>query len=119
MRYWLYLFLAILAEVIGTLSMKYASVTGSFWGHISMYIMITCSYFLLSKAVQKIALGIAYALWEGIGVLFITFFSVFWFDESMSILKAVGLTTLLFGIILLKSGTKTPANKQGGSHAIA
>lgn len=119
MLYWLCLFLAILSEVIGTLSMKYASVTGSPWGHILMYFMITCSYFLLSKAIQKIALGIAYALWEGIGVLFITTFSVIWFDESITVLKVAGLATLLLGILLLKSGTKPPVKKQGEQHATA
>ncbi|MCO9667080.1 multidrug transporter subunit MdtJ, partial [Salmonella enterica subsp. enterica serovar Montevideo] len=41
-----------------------------------MLVMITLSYIFLSFAVKKIALGVAYALWEGIGILFITIFSV-------------------------------------------
>lgn len=116
MIYWLYLLLAISAEIIGTLSMKHASTTGEFSGYLSMYIMISCSYFLLSKAVQKIDLGVAYALWEGTGLLLITFFSVMLFDEPISMLKAVGLVILLSGIMLVKSGT---SQKSGGKRATA
>lgn len=44
--------------------MKYASVSGEMTGHIVMYFMITGSYVMLSLAVKKVALGVAYALWE-------------------------------------------------------
>ncbi|MGT9449089.1 SMR family transporter [Escherichia coli] len=47
-----------------------------------------------------------YALWEGIGILFITLFSVLLFDESLSLMKIAGLTTLVAGIVLIKSGTR-------------
>lgn len=82
MIYWIFLGLAIIAEIIGTLSMKYASVSGEMTGHIVMYFMITGSYVMLSLAVKKVALGVAYALWEGIGILIITYFQcdVVWRD---------------------------------------
>ncbi|MDM7359452.1 multidrug/spermidine efflux SMR transporter subunit MdtJ, partial [Klebsiella pneumoniae] len=69
-------------------------------------------------AVKKIALGVAYALWEGIGILLITLFSVLLFDESLSLLKIAGLTTLVIGIVLIKSGTqKKASSKQEVAHA--
>lgn len=52
------------------------------------------------------ALGVAYALWEGIGIVIITTFSVLWFGESLSPLKLGGLAMLIAGITLIKSGTK-------------
>ncbi|MGJ3348738.1 multidrug/spermidine efflux SMR transporter subunit MdtJ [Morganella morganii] len=112
MIYWMFLGLAIITEVIGTLSMKYASVSGGSAGMIVMYIMIASSYILLSMAVKKVALGVAYALWEGIGILFITAFSVMWFHESLSPLKLGGLTLLIAGITLIKYGTKKVQKKQ-------
>lgn len=126
MIYWIFLGLAIVAEIIGTLSMKYASVSGEMAGHIVMYFMITGSYILLALAVKKVALGVAYALWEGIGILIITVFSVLWFDESLSPLKIAGLVTLIGGIIMLvKSGTRkpkkpsSPRKNSGDQHATA
>ncbi|EFE95015.1 multidrug/spermidine efflux SMR transporter subunit MdtJ [Serratia odorifera] len=122
MIYWIFLGMAIVAEIIGTLSMKYASVTDSITGHLVMYVMITTSYVLLSLAIKRVALGVAYALWEGIGILFITLFSVMWFDEPISALKVAGLAILIVGILLVKSGTRKAtdsANARGDHHATA
>lgn len=80
--YWILLGLAIATEITGTLSMKWASVSEGNGGFILMLVMISLSYIFLSFAVKKIALGVAYALWEGIGILFITLFSVLLFDEK-------------------------------------
>jgi spermidine export protein MdtJ len=91
--YWILLGLAIATEITGTLSMKWASVSEGNGGFILMLVMISLSYIFLSFAVKKIALGVAYALWEGIGILFITLFSVLLFDESLSLMKIAGLTT--------------------------
>ena len=68
MFYWILLGLAIAAEITGTLSMKWASVGHGNSGFILMLVMIALSYIFLSFAVKKIALGVAYALWEGIGI---------------------------------------------------
>lgn len=65
MFYWILLGLAIAAEITGTLSMKWASVGHGNSGFILMLVMIALSYIFLSFAVKKIALGVAYALWEG------------------------------------------------------
>lgn len=119
MIYWVFLVCAIAAEIIGTLSMKYASINDSSLGHLVMYGMIALSYLLLSIAIKRVALGVAYALWEGIGILLITLFSVMLFDESLSVLKALGLAILLVGILLVKSGVrKAPAtySTRGNHH---
>jgi spermidine export protein MdtJ len=66
-----------------------------------------CAFlYILAFAVKKIALGVAYALWEGIGILLITLFSVLLFDEALSLVKMAGLATLVVGIVLIKSGTQ-------------
>lgn len=75
-----------------------------------LYISLICG--------KKIALGVAYALWEGIGILIITLFSVMLFDETLSTMKIAGLTTLVAGIVLIKSGTrKSKKQKNEVTHA--
>ena len=92
--------------------------SGGHTGFILMLAMIALSYIFLAFAVKKIALGVAYALWEGIGILLITLFSVLLFDESLSLLKIAGLTTLVIGIVLIKSATqKKASSKQEVAHA--
>ncbi|HCW98911.1 MULTISPECIES: multidrug/spermidine efflux SMR transporter subunit MdtJ [Pantoea] len=102
---WVLLLLAIFSEIIGTLAMKWSSVDESGTGYLIMLVMIACSYIFLSFAVKKIALGVAYALWEGIGIVLITIFSVQMFDEPLSLMKIAGLTVLIVGIMLIKTGT--------------
>ncbi|WP_312227457.1 multidrug/spermidine efflux SMR transporter subunit MdtJ [Pseudescherichia sp.] len=114
MRYWILLVLAIAAEITGTLSMKWASVNNDTAGFIFMLMMIALSYIFLSFAVKRIALGVAYAIWEGLGILFITLFSVMLFDETLSTMKIVGLLTLVTGVALIKSGTQARKEQQHG-----
>ncbi|MGP1939077.1 MAG: multidrug/spermidine efflux SMR transporter subunit MdtJ [Arsenophonus sp. ET-DL9-MAG3] len=106
MIYWIFLLLAIITEVIGTLLMKYFSISGDIIGLFVMYFMISSSYILLAIAIKKVDLGIAYALWEGIGIIFITVFSILLFNESLSLMKIIGIVLLIIGISLIKSGTK-------------
>jgi hypothetical protein len=47
-----------------------------------------------------------------IGILLITLFSVLIFDETLTTMKVAGLTTLVAGIVLIKSGTRKPANSR-------
>lgn len=116
MLYWLLLALAIVFEITGTLAMKWASLNDHTTGYFFMLAMIAFSYITLCFAVKKIALGVAYAIWEGIGILFITLFSVILFEESLSLLKVAGLVTLVTGIALMKSGT---ISGKEASHATA
>lgn len=54
MFYWILLALAIVAEITGTLSMKWASVSGGHTGYILMLAMIALSYIFLAFAVKKL-----------------------------------------------------------------
>lgn len=112
MKYWILLLFAILAEVIGTLSMKWAAVYQQPIGYILMLIMIGISYLLLALAIKKIALGVAYAIWEGIGIFLITLCSVVFFDEAISLTKILGLIAIIIGISLIKTGTKSAKERR-------
>ncbi|MBW1254364.1 multidrug/spermidine efflux SMR transporter subunit MdtJ [Pantoea allii] len=105
MRAWGLLALAIVTEIIGTLTMKWSSLNQSQTGYVIMLGMIACSYLFLSFAIKRIALGVAYALWEGVGIMLITVFSVQLFDETLSLMKVCGLFTLVVGILLMKAGS--------------
>ena len=117
MRSWIYLLLAIGAEVIGTTSMKLAATHAPVAGMLLMYGMIGLSYFFLALAVKRVPVGVAYALWEGIGIVLITAVSVAWLGESIGLYKAVALGVMIAGILLIKSGTRnasgTPAQPRG------
>ncbi|CAN7394909.1 SMR family transporter [Pararhizobium sp. LjRoot235] len=101
---WVFLALAITTEVIGLTVMKAASSGGGAWGYAVMYVSIALSYVFLAKAVKKIAVGIAYAIWEGSGIALITLVSVFIFDHVLSNQEMIGLMMAVGGIILINAG---------------
>lgn len=113
MRAWTLLILAIISEVCGTSAMKFASESVPVAGHLIMYALVGLSYYLLSLAVKYVPLGIAYALWKGVGIVMVTSISYFFFGKGLSTAKVLGLGLIIAGIVLLKAGSK---NKQEKEH---
>lgn len=62
------LFAAIALEVTGTTFMKFSVMHEWLIGYPVMLAAMVCSYFCLSKAVKKIPISVAYAVWEGLGL---------------------------------------------------
>ena len=83
---WLMLLLAIILEITGTALMKFFAIKGGMEGYILMLLFIFCSYFALSKAIVKIPISTAYAIWEGIGLIGTATVAYFIFNEDLSLL---------------------------------
>lgn len=101
-----FLALAIATEVVGLTVMKAASSSGSYLGHIVMYVSIALSYVFLAKAVKTISVGVAYAIWEGSGVAIITLVSVFVFGHVLTGREILGLSMAIVGILLVNAGER-------------
>lgn len=84
--------------------LKIVGQDGSVGGYAVLLAMIGFSYFLLSKAVVKIPLSVAYATWEGVGLVAITGIGCVLFNEGLSLTKIAGVCAILTGILLLKYG---------------
>ncbi|MGL4455019.1 MAG: DMT family transporter [Plesiomonas sp.] len=109
---WMFLLLAIITEVAGTSSINKIIENGSFFSYLPMWAGIGISYFFLSKAIKKIPIGIAYALWEGVGVTLITLISVFIFGYSLSLQEMIGLALAVTGIIMVNAGESHPQQEE-------
>jgi len=101
---WIFLALAIITEVIGTLTMNESGQSGSFGMYVLMWAFISSSYVFLSFALRKISVGIAIAIWEGFGTALITGVSILILNERVSTQKVLGLALAVCGIILLHFG---------------
>ncbi|WP_028864721.1 DMT family transporter [Psychromonas aquimarina] len=97
------LLFAIIAEVAGTISMRYSAESNPAAGTLAMITLIALSYFLLSKAIQKIPLGVAYAIWEGVGIVLIMLISSYLFDEMITPAKTFGVGLIVAGLIFINS----------------
>ncbi|MCG8997281.1 multidrug efflux SMR transporter [Laribacter hongkongensis] len=105
MRYWLYLAAAIAAEVTGTSLLKWGADTGNLLGLAAMSVLLAFSFYMLSLAVVRVPVGVAYAVWEGIGIIIISIVGYWVFDERLSLAKTLAMLSIIIGITLMKRGT--------------
>lgn len=103
--YWIFMLLAIITEVIGTLAMKF-SIQGAEWVGLGvMYLMLIISYTSLAIAIKRIPLAVAYGAWESLGLVLIAVFSFILFSEPLNATKIWAIIFIITGIILLERGT--------------
>ncbi len=98
---WFFLILAIVAEVIGTSFLKQENI---FYALSMMSIFIALSYYFMGKAIVKIQVGIAYAVWELLGAVLIILVAFFIFGERLSPTQIFGLILAFIGIIMINLG---------------
>lgn len=98
---WIMLALAIAAEVIATSALK---VSNGFTRPLPSVLTVcgyAASFYLLSQILKTLEVGIVYAVWSGVGLAAVALIGVFWFGESVSLLKLLGLAAILVGVVLL------------------
>ena len=98
MQSWLYLFVAIFFEVIGTMILKLNSFTKVI-PTIFMFLFYALSFWALTVAIKKIDLGVAYAIWAGLGTAFIAMIGIFYFKEPSNFAKLVSIGLIVIGVI--------------------
>ncbi|MEH6444136.1 MAG: SMR family transporter [Oceanospirillaceae bacterium] len=99
--HWIYLALAIIAEVIAT---SYLKSSQSFTQIIPTIISIvgyTASVYLLSLTLETLTIGIAYAIWAGAGVAMIAIIGWVIFGQTLDIAAIVGILCIVVGVIIL------------------
>ncbi|HHQ4552452.1 TPA: SMR family transporter [Aeromonas veronii] len=96
---------AILTEVAGTSSMAMIPEDAAGWmNYLPMWVLISISYLLLAKAAKTISIGIAFALWEGLGIALITVVSVLFLDYTLNAQELIGLALAIVGIVMVTMG---------------
>lgn len=96
---WVYLFMAILFEVTGTTFMKLSEGFTKTLPSILMVVFYALSLGLLTLALKKIDVSIAYAIWAGMGTLLIATIGILWFKEPVNALKIISLGLVIIGVI--------------------
>ncbi|URJ32366.1 DMT family transporter [Blochmannia endosymbiont of Camponotus sp.] len=98
---YLYLFIAILSEVIATASLKASEGFSKLCPSIVVVIGYTLSFILLSLVLQTIPMGIAYSCWAGLGIVFITVAGYVFYDQKLDSLAVIGIALIIIGVVLI------------------
>ena len=99
---WIYLFIAGLLEIGWVIGLKYTNGFTRLGPSMFTVAALAASLFLLSKAIQTLPIGTAYAVWVGIGALGAAILGILLFQEAVSVFRIIFLMMLLIAIIGLK-----------------
>lgn len=104
---YLYLGVAVVFEVIGTSAMKASDSFTRLIPTLIVAVAYTASFAFLALTLRTIPIGIAYALWSGIGIVLIAAVGWFWFKQSLDTPALVGLGLIIAGVIVVNAFSKS------------
>jgi small multidrug resistance pump len=104
---WLYLFVAIAAEVVATSALKAAD---GFTRLVPSLIVVTgyaAAFYFLSLTLRSIPIGVAYAIWSGVGVILVSIVGVVVYKQAVDLPMAIGIALIIAGVLVMNIYSKT------------
>jgi len=99
---YIYLAIAIAAEVVATTSMKAIS---SFSKPLPLFLVITgygLAFWMLTLVVRSIPVGIAYAIWAGLGIVLVSIAAAFLYDQKLDLPAMLGMGLIVAGVVVIQ-----------------
>ena len=100
---WLTLAAAIIAEVFGTSFLKASQGFTKPLPILAVVIGYGISFYFLSLTLEAIPVGIAYAVWSGVGLVLITAVGWLAYDQSLDWPAVIGVGMILAGVVVLNA----------------
>ncbi len=104
---YLYLAIAIVAEVIGTTALKASEEFTRFWPSFIVVVGYGAAFYFLSLVLKTIPVGVAYAIWSGVGITLITLVGAILFKQIPDLAAVAGMTLIIAGIVVMNVFSKT------------
>lgn len=104
---YIYLSIAIIAEVIGTSALKTSKEFTILGPSIIAIVGYGASLYFLSLVLRTMPVGIAYAIWSGVGITLITIIGAIWFKQIPDIPAIIGMTMIMSGVVIINVFSKT------------
>ena len=96
---WWYLLVAIFFGALGTVSMKLSHGLQKWKPTLCLMLFYFISFAALTLALEGIDISIVYAIWSGVGTIFVAIVGVILFKESISFRKILSLFLIVLGVI--------------------
>src|SRR3954452_14016485 len=95
------LIVAILLEVAGTTNMKFSEGFSKLIPSVGVIFFYAVSVIALTFAVNRMDVSVAYAIWSGLGTALVAIIGLWFFQESITTTKVVGLVLIIVGVAML------------------
>ncbi|WP_170330161.1 DMT family transporter [Ruegeria arenilitoris] len=104
---YLILFLAVIAETIGTTALQASQQFSRLWPSVLVVVSYGIAFYLLGLTLKFMPVGIVYAIWSGLGIVFIAIIGFIVFGQRLDWPAVLGLTMILAGILIIHLFSKT------------
>ena len=95
------LFTAILLEVIGTTCLQRSQQFTQIVPTVLMGLCYAGSFYFLSLVLRSMPLGIAYAVWSGLGIVLVSLIGLVVFGQKLDLPAIVGLGLIIAGVVIV------------------
>lgn len=110
MQHWIFLSIAIVSEVIATSCLKAAEGFTRFWPSLVVVAGYLLAFYLLSLTLKTIPVGVAYAIWSGVGILLIALSGWLFLGQSLDAPALIGLSLIVAGVVVINVFSRTVAH---------
>lgn len=100
-KHLLFLIVAIIVEMFASTFLSLSSGMTKLFPAIIALVAYLCSYYLLARALKKIPIGLAYAIWAGVGIVATSLINYFLFGIMLSPGSILGLLLILSGVLTI------------------
>jgi small multidrug resistance pump len=101
LRSYAYLTIAILSEVIGTSALKASDGFSRLVPSLVTVAAYAIAFYFLAQTLKVIPVGVAYAIWSGVGIVLIALIGFFWFGQSLDAPAVIGLGLIIAGVVVV------------------
>lgn len=103
MNKWIFLCLAVVSEVIGTSALKQSEGFTKLWPSLMVLVGFGFgfAFYFLSITLKVIPIGIAYAIWSGLGIVLISLIGWFWFGQKLDAAAIAGIALIGAGVLVM------------------
>lgn len=104
---WVWLMVAIVAEVIATSALKASNGFSNLWPSVAAIVGYCVSFYLLSLAMKTLPTGVIYAIWSGMGIVLISAVAWIFFKQRLDLPALIGMGLILAGVVVIQLFSKT------------
>lgn len=98
---YLYLCVAIIAEVIATSALKSSQGFTKPLASIIVVVGYGIAFYCLSIVLKTIPIGIAYAIWAGLGIVLISIVGYFFYQQKLDGAAVIGMSLIVLGVFII------------------
>ncbi len=107
---WLYLAIAIVSEVLATSALKAADGFTKPWPSAVVFVGYALAFYFLSLTLRTIPVGIAYAVWSGVGIVLVSIVGWVLYGQRLDAAAFVGIGLIAAGVVVLNTLSKSSAH---------